>query len=172
MDQEERMEGMEQTPGAVPEQTGGEAPQQRPEAVQEAPEPVPDPEPEAPPWDEGLMDRQRLEAERRSLEAERRAFEREKLESRVARALEQRGLGGEFAAYLTGADEAESLKRVEQFEGMFRRRLRAELEKWLGGSPAPREPRRARGFTREALRRMSPGEINRNWEAISRTLEG
>lgn len=123
-------------------------------------------------WQEPESLRERLERERRALEAERSAFEREKLESRVARALEQRGLGGEFAAYLTGADEAESLKRVEQFEGMFRRRLRAELEKRLGGSPAPREPRRARGFTREALRRMSPGEINRNWEAISRTLEG
>ena len=123
-------------------------------------------------WQEPESLRERLERERRALEAERSAFEREKLESRVARALEQRGLGGEFAAYLTGADEAESLKRVEQFEGMFRRRLRAELEKRLGGSPAPREPRRARGFTREALRRMSPGEINRNWEEISRTLEG
>ncbi len=172
MDQEERMEGMEQTPGAVPEQTGGEAPQQRPEAVQEAPEPVPDPEPEAPPWDEGLMDRQRLEAERRSLEAERRAFEREKLESRVERALEQRGLGREFAAWLTGADEAESLRRVEQFEGLFQRRLRAELERRLGGSVAPREPKPHRGFSREALRRMSAGEINRNWAEIARTLEG
>ena len=147
---------------ALEAQNAGDIAAELPEADEAAPEL----------WEEPESLRERLERERRALEAERSAFEREKLESRVARALEQRGLGGEFAAYLTGADEAESLKRVEQFEGMFRRRLRAELENRLGGSPAPREPRRARGFTREALRRMSPGEINRNWEAISRTLEG
>jgi hypothetical protein len=109
---------------------------------------------------------------RQGWEAEKAAFEREKLTALVERELVNRGLAPEFAAFLTGADEAESLMRIEAFEGLFQEALRRELTRRLGDLSAPREPSKQRGFTRERLRQMSAGEINRNWEEIQRTLKG
>lgn len=114
--------------------------------------------------------REALEAQRRALEAERATFAREKLTARVERTLRDRGLGEEFAPFLTGADEAESLARIDAFEALFQRRLRAELEKRLRSKTPPREPVKQRGYSRESLRQMSAGEINRHWEEIAQTL--
>ena len=121
---------------------------------------------------EPVLLRDELERQRLALEAEKAAFEREKLTALVERELVNRGLAPEFAAFLTGADEAESLMRIEAFEGLFQEALRRELTRRLGDLSAPREPSKQRGFTRERLRQMSAGEINRNWEEIQRTLKG
>jgi hypothetical protein len=121
---------------------------------------------------EPVLLRDELERQRLALEAEKAAFEREKLTALVERELVNRGLAPEFAAFLTGADEAESLMRIEAFEGLFQEALRRELTRRLGDLSAPREPSKQKGFTRERLRQMSAGEINRNWEEIQRTLKG
>lgn len=129
-------------------------------------------EPEERVMPEPVLLRDELERQRLALEAEKAAFEREKLTALVERELVNRGLAPEFAAFLTGADEAESLMRIEAFEGLFQEALRGELTRRLGDLSAPREPSKQRGFTRERLRQMSAGEINRNWEEIQRTLKG
>jgi hypothetical protein len=129
-------------------------------------------EPEERVMPEPVLLRDELERQRLALEAEKAAFEREKLTALVERELVNRGLAPEFAAFLTGADEAESLMRIEAFEGLFQEALRRELTRRLGDLSAPREPSKQRGFTRERLRQMSAGEINRNWEEIQRTLKG
>ena len=127
--------------------------------------------PEAPPVVEPVLLRDELEAQRRALEAEKAAFEREKLVALVERELVSRGLAAEFAVYLTGNDEAESLAQIEAFEALFQASLRRELTRRLGSTGAPREPKGQRGYSRESLRRMSAGEINQHWEEISRTLQ-
>jgi hypothetical protein len=129
------------------------------------------PEVEAPPVVEPVLLRDELEAQRRALEAEKAAFEREKLVALVERELVSRGLAAEFAVYLTGNDEAESLAQIEAFEALFQASLRRELTRRLGSTGAPREPKGQRGYSRESLRRMSAGEINQHWEEISRTLQ-
>jgi len=129
-------------------------------------------EPEERVMPEPVLLRDELERQRLALEAEKAAFEREKLTALVERELVNRGLAPEFAAFLTGVDEAESLMRIEAFEGLFQEALRRELTRRLGDLSAPREPSKQRGFTRERLRQMSAGEINRNWEEIQRTLKG
>ena len=129
-------------------------------------------EPEERVMPEPVLLRDELERQRLALEAEKAAFEQEKLTALVERELVNRGLAPEFAAFLTGADEAESLMRIEAFEGLFQEALRRELTRRLGDLSAPREPSKQRGFTRERLRQMSAGEINRNWEEIQRTLKG
>jgi hypothetical protein len=119
---------------------------------------------------EPVLMREQLEEQRMALEAEKARFERQKLEDLVARELSVRGLGAEFAPYLTGESEEESLERVDKFDGLFRERLRAELQKRLRSQSAPREPERPQGYTREQLRRMSAGEINAHWAEIASVL--
>lgn len=129
-------------------------------------------EPEERVMPEPVLLRDELERQRLALEAEKAAFAREKLVALVERELVNRGLAPEFAVFLSGADEAESLMRIEAFEALFQEALRRELTRRLGDLSAPREPSKQRGFTRERLRQMSAGEINRNWEEIQRTLKG
>jgi hypothetical protein len=126
---------------------------------------------EATPIVEPVLLRDELEAQRRALMAEKAAFAREKLVALVERELVSRGLAAEFAVYLTGNDEAESLAQIEAFEALFQASLRRELTRRLGSTGAPREPKGQRGYSRESLRRMSAGEINQHWEEISRTLQ-
>lgn len=116
--------------------------------------------------------REELEAQKTALEEERAAFERKKLEEQVARELKSRGLGAEFAPWLTGADEAESLDRVDRFERLFHGLLREELSRRLRGTEVPREPGRPQSYNRETLRQMSPREINAHWAEISSALRG
>jgi hypothetical protein len=119
---------------------------------------------------EPVLMREQLEEQRMALEAEKARFERQKLEDLVARELSVRGLGAEFASYLTGESEEESLERVDKCDAQFRVRLRAELQRRLRSQSAPREPERPQGYTREQLRRMSAGEINAHWAEIASVL--
>lgn len=114
--------------------------------------------------------RRQLERQRQALAAERAAFERERLTALVERELRSRGLAEEFAPFLMGESPAESLEKVERFQALYVESLRRELEGRLRLTEPPREPEQSRGWSREALRRMSAGEINRNWEEIARTL--
>ncbi|GEM_PF-2378683 len=118
-----------------------------------------------------MLMREALEAERRALEAEKAAFARQKLERLVAAELAERGLSEEFADFLTGEDEAESLDRVERFEALFQQSLKAEIARRMRGKGAPREPAKPKGISRESLRSMSAKEINARWEEIAGALK-
>lgn len=114
--------------------------------------------------------RQELEAERRALEEQKAAFAAQQLQNSVSRELSSRGLSQAFAPFLTGADEAESLDNVDLFEKLFRESLSKEVTRRMRGSGAPREPARARGYSRETLRGMSAQEINAHWAEISQCI--
>lgn len=114
--------------------------------------------------------RQELEAERRALEEQKAAFAAQQLRNSVKQELSNRGFSQEFAPFLTGATEAESLDNVELFESLFRESLSKEVARRMRGGGAPREPAKARGYSRESLRGMSPKEINAHWDEISQCI--
>lgn len=117
-----------------------------------------------------VLMRQALEAERKALEEQKAAFASQLLEAAVGRELASRGLPEEFARFLAGKDEEESLENVEQFEALFRESLAKAVTQRMRGVGAPREPAKKRGYSRESLKGMSTKEINAHWEEITRAL--
>ena len=112
-----------------------------------------------------------LQTQQAELEEQRRQFRRAQLEVAVGSQLQKRGLPAEFAPYLTGADEEESARNLEHFEGLFREGISQAVTGRMRGAGAPREPKRPKSYSREELRALSPGEINAHWAEIQHTLK-
>lgn len=113
---------------------------------------------------------ERLTQERAGLAAQQQAFDARLRQVAVAEALQQRGMDARFAPWITGESEEESARRVEEFTALFQAALSQAVSGRMRGGEAPREPERPQGLTREGLRRMSPREINRNWDQVSGLL--
>ena len=112
----------------------------------------------------------RLTEERAGLARQQRAFDQRLRQVAVAEALQQRGLDARFAPWITGETEEECAGRVEQFTTLFQTALSQAVAGRMRGDTAPRAPESPEGLTRDALKGMSPKEINRNWEQVSGLL--
>lgn len=111
-----------------------------------------------------------LEQGRRELERQQRAFDAQCRQVAVAQALQERGLDARFAPWITGEGEEDSARRVEQFSQLFQDALSQTISGRMRGGEPPRAPERPSELTRERLRGMSPGEINRNWREVASLL--
>lgn len=111
-----------------------------------------------------------LEQSRQELERERRAFDAQRRQVAVAQALQERGMDARFAPWITGEGEEDSAQRVEQFTQLFQAALSQAVSGRMRGGEPPQMPERPPELTRERLRGMSPGEINRNWREIAGLL--
>lgn len=129
-------------------------------------------EPDTPAAEPMNADRQALEAEREALEAEKAAFARQRMEVAVGQELGRRNLPTAFAPWLTGETTEESVQRIETFEVLFQEAIAATVTNRMRGAGAPRAPPPAHSYSREELRNMTHQEINANWEAVRRALEG
>lgn len=111
-----------------------------------------------------------LEQGRRELERQQRDFDAQRRQVAVAQALQERGLDARFAPWITGEGEEDSAQRVEQFAQLFQAALSQAVSGRMRGGEPPQAPERPPELTRERLRGMSPGEINRNWREIASLL--
>lgn len=112
----------------------------------------------------------RLTQEREALAARQREFDARLRQVAVAEALQRRGLDAQFAPWITGGSEEESAQRVEAFSDLFQSALSQAVADRMRGDGPPREPDCPAELTRDVLKGMSPGEINRNWEQVSGLL--
>lgn len=129
---------------------------------------------------QGELDRRRAELEaetnaqleqgRQDLARQQREFDARLRQVAVAQALQARGLDARFAPWITGEDEETSAQRVEAFSQLFQAALSQAVSGRMRGDSPPRAPEQPPELTRENLRGMSPGEINRNWRQISSLL--
>lgn len=111
-----------------------------------------------------------LEQGRADLARQQAAFDAQVRQVAVAQALQERGLDARFAPWLTGQGEEDSARRVEEFSQLFQAALSQAVTGRMRGEGAPREPEQPPELTRESLRGMSPGEINRNWRQVASLL--
>lgn len=111
-----------------------------------------------------------LEQGRQELARQQRDFDARLRQVAVAQALQERGLDARFAPWITGEGEEDSAQRVEQFSQLFQTALSQAVSGRMRGEEPPRAPEQPPELTRERLRGMSPGEINRNWREIAGLL--
>lgn len=112
----------------------------------------------------------RLEEGRQALARQQAAFDARLRQVAVAQRLQEQGLDARFAPWLTGEGEEESAQRVDQFTQLFQAALSQAIAGRMRGESTPREPEQPPELTREQLRGMSPGEINRHWREIAGLL--
>ena len=112
-----------------------------------------------------------LDQRQRELEEQEGAFAHRMRQVEVAERLARRGLPASFAPWLTGATEEECGQRVAEFETAFRDAISAAVTERMAGCP-PTEPAAVPAYDRDALRGMSPREINAHWAEIQNALKG
>ena len=133
------------------------------------------------------QEKEKLEKEKMS-EEEKRKYELEKLQNELSEKenavkerelslktvdlLRENELPLEFAEFIKGEDEESTQKRVEKFKDMFQKSIQAAVEeKFKEGGTDPHKRNKQTGtFTRDQLDKMSPDEINANWDAIQKQM--
>lgn len=99
-----------------------------------------------------------------------RDFARRVRQVETAELLTRQGLPAGFAPWLTGETGEESQRRVAEFDAAFRSALGNAVRERMAGT-VPAEPAVAPALDRDALRQMTPQEINARWSEIQQTLK-
>lgn len=125
-----------------------------------------------PAGEEGEMEapdeREALAQERAALNEERRCWE---AKMQAVALLQERGLPVEFAPYFAAVDGEQMEADVDAFEVLFREAVARAVMERLRGKGTPKEPAKARGYSRSELKHLSAKEINSHWEEIMKTLK-
>jgi len=116
-----------------------------------------------------MSDQEKLQAklaeyERQLLEREREAAEA-RLESLKLRVLDELGLPKTWAVRIFGTTEEEIRKDADELK-----KLLGTQGRTVGGGTNPAINAGHQAFTREQIEKMSPEEINGNWDAISQWM--
>lgn len=116
-------------------------------------------------------DRYALKKERAEFDAEKAAFNRQRLTVETGKQLQQNGYDAGFAEFLTGSDATATNANLEKFSSLMDAFRQSVTNSTMRGNPPMSPGERKSGFTIDEIRRMSPGEINKNWEAIQEQLK-
>ena len=114
-------------------------------------------------------EQQKKEKELADREAE---ITKRELSAQAKETLADKGIPIQLADVLnySGADECQS--SIEAVEKAFTEAVAKAVEDRIkGGDPIKRAPDGGRAFTREELAKMSPEEINQNWDAIQASMK-
>jgi hypothetical protein len=104
-----------------------------------------------------------LTAERDNLKGE---LESTKLNTLKADLLSKAGISQEWAPMIAGKSQAEMESEIASFKQLIENSKPATIGS--DTNPANTKPTI---FTRESIKRMSPQEINTNWEAVQKALK-
>ena len=113
-----------------------------------------------------------LEKMQEQLSEKEKAIRERELSLKTIELLKEHGLPLDFADFVKSEDEEQTEARVKQFNEMFQQKLQEQVEgrfKESGTDPQKRN-KQTGAFTKEQLSKMSPDEINANWEAISKQM--
>lgn len=101
-----------------------------------------------------------------------KAITRRELTAEAKNTLAEKELPVELAEMLDYADADSCKTSIEVVEGAFRKAVERAVEDRLrGGKPPKKAPDNGQVYTKEQVNAMSTAEINKNWDAISKSME-
>lgn len=100
--------------------------------------------------------------------------EREKMRNKALSVATEKALPTQLVDYFIGQDEETTLKNLGTLEEVFSAAVQAGVEaKFKEGGRDPKPPATPNApLTKEAIEKMSPDEINANWEQVEKFLKG
>jgi len=100
--------------------------------------------------------------------------EREKMRNKALSVATEKALPAQLVDYFIGQDEETTLKNLGTLEEVFSAAVQAGVEaKFKDGGRDPKPPATPNApLTKEAIEKMSPDEINANWEQVEKFLKG
>ena len=125
-------------------------------------------------YPEETEEQKRLKKLEQDLENERKAREQERLKNKAISEATEKGLPVDLVDHFVGPDEDTTLQNLSKFEQIWQSKIQEQVEskfKEGGHDPHKRNNRQTGTFTKEQLEKMSPEEINANWETISKQME-
>ena len=99
---------------------------------------------------------------------------RESLRNRALSIATEKQLPTKLVDFFIGNDEETTLKNLSAFEEVFSAAIQTAVEERFksgGRNPKPSNPD-DKPLTREQIAKMTPDEINKNWEQIEKFLQG
>lgn len=112
-----------------------------------------------------------LDKDKKAFEAEKKQFEHEQLVVSTGKELLNRGLDADFAKYLVGADAESTQARIDSFEQLFNSAVTKATNTKMKGNP-PKDPEKKSTLTMDAIKEMTPAEINARWDEVQDVLSG
>lgn len=101
-----------------------------------------------------------------------KAITRRELTAEAKNTLAEKELPVELAEMLDYTDADSCKTSIEIVEGAFRKAVEKAVEDRLkGGKPPKKAPDNGQVYTKEQVNAMSTAEINKNWDAISKSME-
>ena len=114
-----------------------------------------------------LTEAEKLAEERKEFEAMRKQFEYEKRVNSTSKVLASNNLPVEFSDFLIAETDEATTQRVDLFKNAFNEALeKAVNERLKGKTPKVSTVSNAMTFTVDDIKRMSPADINKNWDKI------
>lgn len=101
-----------------------------------------------------------------------KAITRRELAAEAKNTLAEKELPVELAEMLDYTDADSCKTSIKVVEGAFRKAVEKAVEDRLkGGKPPKKAPDNEQVYTKEQVSAMSTAEINKNWDAISKSME-
>lgn len=115
-----------------------------------------------------------LKRERAELDKLRAEASHQKLTLETVDLLKANELPLEAKDFLIGKDTDSTKANIEAFKGMFESVVKAEVQKRFQGTGKQHQDsgKSVSGLTMEDIKKMTPAEINKNWDAVQRVLNG
>lgn len=113
-----------------------------------------------------LTEAEKLAEERKEFEAMKKQFEYEQRVNSTTKVLASNNLPIEFADFLIAENDEATTQRVDLFKNAFNDALEKAVNERLRGKTPKTSIVKARTFTINDIKNMSPEEINKNWEEI------
>lgn len=113
-----------------------------------------------------LTEAEKLAEERKEFEAMKKQFEYEQRVNSTSKVLASNNLPIEFADFLIAENDEATTQRVDLFKNAFNDALEKAVNERLRGKTPKTSIVKARTFTINDIKNMSPEEINKNWEQI------
>ena len=113
-----------------------------------------------------LTEAEKLAEERKEFEAMKKQFEYEQRVNSTSKVLASNNLPIEFADFLIAENDEATAQRVDLFKNAFNDALEKAVNERLRGKTPKTSTVKARTFTINDIKNMSPEEINKNWEQI------
>ena len=113
-----------------------------------------------------LTEAEKLAEERKEFEAMKKQFEYEQRVNSTSKVLASNNLPIEFADFLIAENDEATTQRVDLFKNAFNDALEKAVNERLRGKTPKTSTVKARNFTINDIKNMSPEEINKNWEKI------
>ena len=113
-----------------------------------------------------LTEAEKLAEERKEFEAMKKQFEYEQRVNSTSKVLASNNLPIEFADFLIAENDEATTQRVDLFKNAFNDALEKAVNERLRGQTPKTSTVKARTFTINDIKNMSPEEINKNLEQI------